>query len=237
MPGAGGPEPRPDAGPDGPRPRGVRSAVVARPALQPLLFVALALLYVWVVQPTNDDRLRIPYLAIVILIPFASNLSHRDHLRELGLRLDNLWISAREVGALTLLAAALVIAIGLAAGAGPEFDQGVARAIWFYPFWGLAQQYAMQSFTYRRLREGLRNTHASAAAAATLFASLHYPNLALALVTMIGGYAWCRLFERHPNLFTLALSHGWLAVLLRYSWPAAWLHNLRIGPSFWSWTP
>ncbi len=70
-----------------------------------------------------------------------------------------------------------------------------------------------------------------------LFASLHYPNMALVLVTLVGGYAWCRLFERHPNLITLAVSHGWLAVLLRAFWPAEWLHNLRIGPGFWTWTP
>jgi len=48
---------------------------------------------------------------------------------------------------------------------------------------------------------------------------------------------WCLLFYRQPNLFILALSHGWLAVLVRYSWPAEWLRNLRIGPSYWTWTP
>ena len=56
-------------------------------------------------------------------------------------------------------------------------------------------------------------------------------------MTLVGGYVWCRLFHRQPNLFTLAISHGWLAVLVRYSWPAEWLHNLRIGPGYWTWTP
>ncbi len=95
----------------------------------------------------------------------------------------------------------------------------------------------MQSFTYRRLREATERPPIAAGLTALLFAALHYPNLPLLLLTLAGGYVWCRLFERHANLITLALSHGWLAVLLRATWPAEWLHNLRIGPSYWTWTP
>ncbi len=95
----------------------------------------------------------------------------------------------------------------------------------------------MQSFTYRRLRDANPRPSLAALHAAILFAALHYPNTPLVLVTLAGGYVWCRLFERHPNLITLAVSHGWLAVLLRAFWPADWLHNLRIGPTYWTWTP
>ena len=205
--------------------------------IEPLVFVALGLLYVWLIQPSRNDWIRVPYLVVVVLIPFVSNFLHGDRLREIGLRLDNLFVSAREVGSATLIIAALVIAIGLLAGKTPTLNRQVALAFLSYPLWGLAQQYAMQSFTLRRLRGATDSNPLAAAGTALLFASLHWPNLALSLVTLLGGYVWCRLFLRHPNLFTLALSHGWLAVLLRYSWPAEWLHNLRIGPSFWNWTP
>ncbi len=77
-------------------------ALAAHPALQPLAFVALAILYVWLVRPTGDDRLKIPFLAVVVVIPFLSNFLHRDGRRDIGLRLDNLGGSAREVGLVSL---------------------------------------------------------------------------------------------------------------------------------------
>ncbi|UCC74716.1 MAG: CPBP family intramembrane metalloprotease [Gemmatimonadota bacterium] len=218
------------------QPGSLHARLTARPVLEPLLFVALALLYVWIVRPTRIDWLRIPFLAVIVVIPFASNFLHRDRARDLGLRLDNLRGSAREVGIATLIGAVLILAGGTLTG-GPYFRSRMLESFLVYPLWGLAQQYAMQSFTYRRLREGIAQPGLAAAATALLFASVHWPNWPLALVTLVGGYVWCRLFERHPNLFTLALSHGWLAVLLRYSWPAEWLHNLRIGPGYWAWMP
>ncbi len=169
-------------------------------------------------------------------IPFASVYRHGDRLRELGLRVDNLGRSALEVGLFTVGAALAVVAIGALAGDGFRPWPGRERALLLYPFWGLAQQFAMQSFTYRRLREATPRPPLVAALTAFLFAIVHYPNLALTGVTFVGGFFWCLLFQRRPNLITLAISHGWLAVLLRASWPAEWLHNLRIGPGFWTWT-
>ncbi len=214
-----------------------RAKLTARPASQPVGFVALAALYIWLVRPTGNDWIKGPILAVIVLTPFASNFLHGDTRRDIGLRLDNLVASAREVGLMTFIAAVAVIIIGLGAGHEPAFRRDFATSLVLYPAWGLAQQYAMQSFTYRRLRQATPLPSVAAALAAALFAVLHYPNIALVLVTLAGGYVWCRLFERHPNLITLALSHGWLAVLLRAFWPAAWLHNLRIGPGFWTWTP
>jgi hypothetical protein len=206
-------------------------------AVEPLAFVGLAFLYIWIVQPTRVDWLRVPVMAVIVLIPFASAVLHGDRLRDLGLRIDNLGESVREVGLATVAGGVLIVAIGLSVGHAPESRPGLVRALLLYPFWGLAQQYAMQSFTFRRLREATGNVPVAAGVAALLFGAAHYPNLALASVTAVGGFFWCLLFQRHPNLLTLAVSHGWLAVVLRASWPAEWLHNLRIGPSFWTWTP
>lgn len=206
-------------------------------AVEPTLFVGLALLYIWVLQPTHNDWLRVPVLAVIVLIPLASAILHGDSLRDLGLQIDSFGASAREVGLATVGGAVVILVIGLLAGHAPQSRPGIIRAVLLYPFWGLAQQYAMQSFTFRRFREATGHVSAAAGITAILFGAAHYPNLSLAAVTAVGGFFWCLLFQRHPNLFTLAMSHGWLAVLLRASWPAEWLHNLRIGPSFWTWTP
>ena len=212
-----------------------KAVLVSRPAWEPATFVALALAYAWLIRPTANDWLKIPILAVIVLIPFLSNYLHGDRLRDLGLRVDNLPSSLWEVGIATVVCAVALVSIGLLVGSEPAFGRRTLNSLLVYPGWGLIQQYAMQSFTYRRVREATGRPRAAAAVSAVAFASLHYPNLALAGTTLVGGYVWCRLFERHPNLFTLAVSHGWLAVLLRASWPNVWLHNLRIGPEYWSW--
>ncbi|MGD2215104.1 MAG: CPBP family intramembrane metalloprotease [Gemmatimonadales bacterium] len=212
----------------------LRERPSARPVLEPLLFITLVLIYIWVLQPTDNDWLRIPFLVLIAAIPLTSHFWHRDRLPDLGLRLDNLRQSARAVGIATLIGALAILAVGTLSG-GPHFASPMLTAFLLYPFWGLVQQYLMQSFTFRRLRQGTGHPGAAAALTGLLFASAHWPNWPLALVTLLGGYVWCRLFDRHPNLLALALSHGWLAVLLRYSWPADWLRNLRIGPGYWEW--
>ena len=210
---------------------------LGHPLLEPLLFVGLALLFIWVVRPTRNDWLKTPLLVVIVAIPFLSAYLHGDSFRDLGLRLDNFWASARDVAAVTALGAVILVVIGLFVGSPIEMTPDRWRGLLLYPFWGLAQQFAMCSFTYRRVREGLGSPVVSASLTAALFASAHLPNWPLAAVTLLGGYVWCRLFEKTPNILTLAISHGWLAVLLRASWPAVWLHNLRIGPGYWTWTP
>ena len=216
---------------------GLTRAILSRTWLEPVVFVALALLYIWVLKATRNDWIRAPVMTIIVLIPLASVYFHRDAVKDLGLRFDNLLASAKEVGPIMLLGAALIAAIGAATGWRPHFDQAVLRSLMLYPFWGLAQQFAMQSFTYRRMREGVSGPLAAAALTATLFALAHLPNWPLTTVTLLGGYVWCRLFERTPNLITLAIAHGWLAVLLKQALPAVWMRGLRIGASYWTWTP
>jgi membrane protease YdiL (CAAX protease family) len=218
-------------------PFGLLRVLTARPALEPLAFVALGVAYAWVIQPTGNSWIQVPFMTVIVLIPLASNFLHGDKLHDMGIRFDNLWSSTREVGVVTLLATGLVVVVGYVVGAGPAFPRGILGYMLFYPLWGLVQQYAMQSFAFRRTLESVERPWLSAAITALLFAVLHWPNWPLALLTGFGGFVWCLLFYRQPNLFILALSHGWLAVLIRYSWPAEWLRNLRIGPSYWTWMP
>jgi membrane protease YdiL (CAAX protease family) len=201
--------------------------------LEPAGFVALALLYVWVVQPTRNDWLRVPFIIILVLIPLLSNVLHKDSLKNMGIRLDNLGISAREVGLVTLTAAAVILGVGYLARGFFHFPPEALQKLLLYPLWGLAQQYVMQAFVYRRLREGTGSVPVAGIATASLFAVIHWPNQVLVVMTLLGGMVWCRLFERQPNLFTLAISHGLIAVLLFYLCPEEWLRHLRIGPSYY----
>jgi len=84
-------------------------------AVEPTLFVGLALLYIWVLQPTHNDWLRVPVLAVIVLIPLASAILHGDSLRDLGLQIGSFGASAREVGLATVGGAVVILVIGLLA--------------------------------------------------------------------------------------------------------------------------
>ena len=174
-------------------------------------------------------------VSVVVLgaIPIASFARHRERLRDLGLRLDNLSRSAREVGIATLAAAAVIVMCGIAAGVAIRPSLELIPIGIGYAVWGLLQQLALQGFVQRRLRAALHDERPTLAASAALFASLHLPNPVLVPATLVVGYVWCWLYARAPNLITLACSHAALAIIAMAAFPPAWIHDLRIGPGYW----
>ena len=217
--------------------RGSRVAlvIVAHPVLQAFAFALLVLIYMWFVAPATGPAGRAFCLMVLAILPVGSNLLHRDRASDIGFRLDNLGRSTLEVGGASVAGALLLAAVRLlAARDAPAPNLPSVSAIVTYPFWGLLQQYALQGFVRRRLRAAW-GPRASAAAAAILFGILHAPNPVLVPTTTLAGYLWCRLHEQRPNLFTLALSHAALALLVLELFPGTWHHSLRVGPGFWSW--
>lgn len=200
--------------------------------LEPFAFTASVLLYVWWLVPRVSVGAGVACVLPIVAMPIVSNLWHRDGAASLGLRFDNFARSGREVGLWTLGAAALVVLLAWTSGHGVAHS-GLPVALAIYPVWGFAQQYALQGFVHRRVRERWRDPHAAACVAAGLFALVHLPNPVLTPATAVAGYVWCRLHARAPNLITLALSHALLAALLFAGLPDAWHHHMRIGPGFW----
>ena len=198
-----------------------------------MVFVALALAYEWVVHPVASLPVKVIFLSAIVLIPLVSNVVHRDTPRALGFRVDNLLRSARIVGPPSLAALVIILALSYGSGHGVTVGSRLGQQLWYYPLWGLAQQWVLQGFVHRRLCESMRHRQRTAIASSVLFSSLHFPNPALIVFTLVGGYAWCRFYQREQNLFTLALSHGWLGAILLVSLPREWIHGLRIGPEFW----
>ena len=166
-------------------------------------------------------------------MPIVSMVLHREGPGQIGLRLDILARSAREVGVMTLAAAALLVACGIPGGGAPRLPADLALIAPVYLVWGLLQQLALQAFVLRRLCGPVRDPRKAALLSATLFATLHLPNPVLTPATLVAGYAWCRLYARTPNLITLACSHATLALLTLASFPPAWIHQLRVGPRYW----
>ncbi len=66
--------------------------------------------------------------------------------------------------------------------------------------------------------------------AGAMFAAAHLPNPLLMVVTLIGGAVAAVAYQRHRNLFFLALAHALIGTMLWLVVPDALSHNLRVGP-------
>jgi membrane protease YdiL (CAAX protease family) len=209
-------------------------AIVGHPGLQALGFVAALNLYIWWVEPAASEAGRALGLLLLTALPICSNLLHRDRARDLGIRLDNLYGSGREVATATVICSLVILAGSAGFGWHSRLSPKAALIIAGYLAWGLTQQYALQAFVHRRLRESLGHPRVASAVAALLFGVVHLPNPVLVVTTIVAGYIWCRLYDRSPNLFTLAASHAWLATMLMTHVPRDIHHVMRLGPGYWA---
>lgn len=185
----------------------------------------------WMVLPfANNSKL---VAAIPVGLAFALMLiSHRvrrDSAREIGWRLDNFGRAARLLALPMLLAAIVLIGIGLMMKS-LRFDREnmLEYALWL-PLWGLMQQYVLQGFINRRAQALFQRGWPSILLVALIFALLHLPNPWLCVATFAGGVLWAYVYQRAPNLPALALSHAVMSMLLALSLSPATLNSLRVG--------
>jgi membrane protease YdiL (CAAX protease family) len=97
--------------------------------------------------------------------------------------------------------------------------------------WGLGQQFALQTVFLREAQAAVSRP-AGVWIAALMFATLHLPNPFLTLMTGIGALAWCFIYDRHPNLLPLALSHALLTLAILYAFDDAMTGRLRVGLAY-----
>jgi membrane protease YdiL (CAAX protease family) len=185
----------------------------------------------WMVMPFAGNSKLVA--AIPIGLAFALILlSHRargESAREVGWRLDNFGRAARLLILPMLVGAIILIGLGLLMKS-LRFDrqQVLEWALWL-PLWGLMQQYVLQGFINRRAQVLYGRGSKSILLVALIFALLHLPNPWLSAATFAGGLVWAYVYQRAPNLLTLALSHALMSMLLALSLPPATLNSLRVG--------
>jgi membrane protease YdiL (CAAX protease family) len=124
----------------------------------------------------------------------------------------------------------LILASGAAAGTlhdRRDFLGSLAPLV----VWGGAQQWVLQTVV---LREAQRATsrRRGVVVAALLFGAVHLPNPFLVPVTAAGALVWCWLYDRHPNIVPLALSHGLGTLAVRYAFDERITGRLRIGAAY-----
>jgi membrane protease YdiL (CAAX protease family) len=210
-------------------PPAVRFLLVA----EVILYIGAVTAYVMLAAPASAKSIEWHHVVVFLTIgsiPICLNVLHGDRAADSGLRIDNLAISAREV-----LVATVVMGAGVAITGWLVHGfhwRGWGRLLELsggYLVWGVAQQYVLQSFALRRLRQARLPPVVAGAVAACAFGALHAPNWPLVALTAAAGMTWCLLFIRQPNILTLGVAHGLLAVLLYHALPQEWLQGLTVG--------
>jgi len=187
----------------------------------PLLAVIAG--YTWVLAP------RTPRWAahLVTAVVLALSAWRAARTGEWGLRRDAFLPSLRASAVFTLLAAAAICAAGSALGAMPRRDRP-ARDLAFLVVWALGQQFALQTVLLREA-QAATSRGKGIALAAVVFGALHLPNPFLAPVTLLAALAWCWIYDRHPNLVPIALSHALLTLAILSCLDPAITGRLRVG--------
>ncbi len=195
-----------------------------------------ALAVEWAILPftKNPFIIALPVCIMVGVIFFSHRRNH-ETLTEIGYRADNFFDCWR---ALILPMLAFVVFLTLLGWAleslrlNDFFSQAFFRKyVWLF-VWGLIQQHALQAFFNRRLQAVWGRGFLSVFVAASVFALLHLPNLWLTVATFSGGLMWAMVYQRVPNLFALALSHGIMSGVLVLTMPPAALHGMRVGYNY-----
>ena len=174
-------------------------------------------------------------LAVPVVLAFVLMvISHQERgetTQEIGFRLDNFLIAARS---LLMPTVGAVLLIG---GVAWMLNQSLIAAPWrnrflLLPVWALVQQYALNGFINRRAQLVMGKGWRSVLVVALIFGLLHLPNPLLSLLTFVGGLIWAIVYQRHPNLFALALSHSIISITLALAVSSKWLDSLRVGFKF-----
>ena len=195
--------------------------------------VASFLIAEWVVLAfvgSSKLILAVP-IALALALMMISHRERGETAREVGFRLDNFLSAARSLLLPTVGAVLIIVAVAFV------LNQGLISAPWrnrflLLPVWALVQQYALNGFINRRSQLVMGKGWQSVVVVALIFGLLHLPNPLLSVLTFAGGLIWAFVYQRHPNLFALALSHSIISITLALAVSSKWLDSLRVGFKF-----
>jgi hypothetical protein len=207
--------------------------------------VAIVLAYTWLVAPIAPRWTA--SVAGTLVLALAIWLALKTG--EWGLRWSS-FLPALVWAALVTAAGAL--GIYLAGGQlGTWHDRHMTAAEFAVLIaWGFGQQFALQTVllrdatvwltkirlkadgTYGRGDTTYDGQYMACALAAVAFGALHLPNPFLASLTFLGALAWCWIYQRHPNVLPLALSHAVLTAAILYAFDDRITGRLRVGAAY-----
>lgn len=200
--------------------------------------VTSCLIAEWVITAVaggSNVLIAIP-VALAFAFMFVSHQLRGESLREIGFRWDNFGQAVRLLLVPMVLGALVLLVIGYLNSSINFARWRGGQSLLVMPLlgiaWGLIQQYALQGFLNRRAQMVWGKGTVSILVVGLLFAVLHLPNPALMAATFAGGLIWVAVYQRAPNLFALAISHGLMTWVLISTLPSEMLHGLRVGYKF-----
>lgn len=186
----------------------------------------LFLLPMWLVAPLFGTVHWLSGLAVLAALALCI-WSNRRSGAGWGFRGEALLPALAWAAALTLPVVALTLLLGRGLGTLRADDHLVPRFL-ILVGWALVQQFILQTAVLREMRI-VCGPRAAPAVAAGLFALLHFPNPFLTPVTFLAGLGWCRLYDRHPNLVPIALSHACSSLVAVLAFGPAITGGMRVG--------
>ncbi len=130
----------------------------------------------------------------------------------------------------TLPLALLILGLGAAIGTLHDRRDFLGHLAGLF-VWGAAQQGVLQTVVLREAQHAT-SRKAGIVIAALLFGAMHLPNPFLAPVTAGGALVWGWIYDRHPNIIPLALSHALGTLAILYAFDESITGRLRIGASY-----
>jgi membrane protease YdiL (CAAX protease family) len=191
-----------------------------------IAIVAAVLVYIWFVEGRAPAEAVYLPSALVIALTLWHDARHGDW----GWSWRALLPGLRLALALTLPVGMLLLAAGAAIGTLHDRRDFLGH-LGALMLWGGAQQWVLQTVV---LREAQRATsrRAGIVVAAAFFAAVHLPNPFLTAATAAGALLWGWIYDRHPNIVPLALSHALGTLALLYAFDDDITGRLRVGMSY-----
>lgn len=187
--------------------------------------------YLWLVLPARCPGLTALGALAILAVTVGDPWRRGESPTSVGLGGTGLGPALKALALPTLLGALALVVVGLQVPAVPRLDRLPRRLLTVFP-WALFQQALLQATFNRRLAAALGPGWRSALLNGVLFAGAHLPNPGLVLATAALGGWWSRVYQRHPNLWALGLSHAVLSAVAQTFLPTAWTHGFRVGPGY-----
>jgi membrane protease YdiL (CAAX protease family) len=191
-----------------------------------LPIVALIAGYTWVLAPRTPHWVS----PLVTLMVLGLSMWRAGRTGEWGLRRSALWPALRHAAAFTVPAVVVLCVVGSMLGPRPRRANPWGDLAFLVP-WAAGQQFALQTVLLRETQAATSRRQGILLAAA-VFGALHLPNPFLAPVTLVAALAWCWIYDRHPNLLPLALSHALCTLAILYCFDPKITGGLRIGYAY-----
>jgi membrane protease YdiL (CAAX protease family) len=202
-----------------------------RNILEVALVFALIATFLWFGRGSFPGVNLVFAICLLAILGFAHRLAG-EGLPDIGFRWDTFGPACRLLLPAVFIAAAAILAAAwlLDEMRFPPWEKAILRGTQILAL-GIAQQYVLVGFFFRRLERVTGSTLAPWLTA-LVFALLHLPNVFLAIVTFFAGSVACLIYRRAPNIWANGLAHGFLSVLLYYALPRSVTGGLRVGMEY-----